>query len=93
MGRSTTQVLNPVTYLVYIGPTIKSAAQHNTILSGTREEIEKRLAPAIEKYPPIAQLLITGEELAAARKMIKQPGNRLFEENKRLLKMLKTNGG
>ena len=90
MGRTTASTLsNQDEYLVYIGPTIKSAAQHNTILHGTREEIEKRLAASIEKYPPIAQLLVTGEELAEARKMIKQPGNRLYEVNRRLIGLLK----
>ncbi|MBQ7487125.1 MAG: hypothetical protein IJT77_06505 [Clostridia bacterium] len=82
-----------VDYYVYIGPTIRSAVQQNAIITGSREVVIKKLAGAIEKYPPIAQLLVSGEELAEARKQIKQPGNRLYEVYKRLIGLLKTNGG
>ena len=92
MGRATAQVLSPG-YYVYIGPTIRSFCQHNSIYTGSREDVEKLLARAIEKYPPIAQLLVSGDELAEARQMIKQPGNRIFEQNKRLIRLLTTNGG
>lgn len=89
MGRS--QFTDPVT--VYIGPTIRSAIQRNAIFMGTREEAKRKLARAIEKYPPIASLLIPSEELAEARKMIIQPGNLLYENNRHLIGLLKTNGG
>lgn len=87
MGRTAAQVLNP--YYVYIGPTIRSYIQRNTIIPGTREEVEKKLARAIEKYPPIAQLLVTGDELAEARQLTKQPGNRLYEVYRRFVNGLK----
>lgn len=85
MGRTSPQVLN----WVYIGPTIRSHIQHNTILTGTREEVEKKLKTAIEKYPAIAQLLVSSDQLAEARKLIKQPGNRLYEVYRRFLSGLK----
>ncbi|MBP5295485.1 MAG: hypothetical protein J6Y95_07200 [Lachnospiraceae bacterium] len=86
MGRTATHDLkSQVENWVYIGPTIRSAIQHNTILTGTREEVEKKLAYAIEKYPPIAQLLISSDELARARQLIKQPGNRLYEVYRRFV--------
>ena len=86
MGRTATHDLkSQVENWVYIGPTIRSAIQHNTILIGTREEVEKKLAYAIEKYPPIAQLLISSDELARARQLIKQPGNRLYEVYRRFV--------
>ena len=85
MGRATARNLT----WVYIGPTIRSHIQRNTILTGTREEVLKKLAVAIEKYPPIASLLVSSEELAEARKMIKQPGNRLYEVYRRFLNGLK----
>lgn len=86
MGRTATYDLkSKVENWVYIGPTIRSAIQHNTILTGTREEVEKKLAYAIEKYPPIAQLLISSDELARARQLIKQPGNRLYEVYRRFV--------
>ena len=95
MGRTASQDLkNKVENWVYIGPTIRSAIQHNTIVTGTREEVEKKLAYAIEKYPPIAQLLISSDELARARQLIKQPGNRLYEVYRRLIAGFKNvNGG
>ncbi len=94
MGRKTAPDLSDqATYYVYIGPTVKSAAQHNTIIPGTREEVEKKLAAALEKYPPIAQLLVSGNELAEARKQIKQPGNRLYEVYRRFILELNKNGG
>ena len=86
MGRATAQDLTKqVKNWVYIGPTIRSAIQHNTILTGTREEVMQKLARAIEKYPPIAQLLVSSEELAEARILVRQPGNRLYEVYRRFV--------
>jgi len=93
MGRTAAQDLKEVKNWVYIGPTIRSAIQHNTILTGTREEVETKLARAIEKYPPIAQLLISSEELARARQLVKQPGNRLYEVYRRFIAGFKNEGG
>lgn len=87
--RSSTDMTKDVENWVYIGPTIRSAIQQNTILTGTREEVLKRLERAIEQYPPIAHLLISAEELAEARKLIKQPGNRLYEVYRRFINGLK----
>ncbi len=89
MGKKNETDLNKVKTWVYIGPTIRSAIQQNTILTGTREEVMKKLESAIEKYPLIAQLLISAEELAEARKQIKQPGNRLYEVYRRFIHGLK----
>jgi len=93
MGRTKSDEAVKPGYFVYIGPTIKSAIQRNTIVMGNREEVEKKLKYAIEKYPPIAQLLISGNELTEARKMIRQPGNRLYEVYGRLIRLLNKNGG
>ena len=90
MGRTKSDEAVKPGYFVYIGPTIKSAIQRNTIVTGSREEVEKKLKYAIEKYPPIAQLLISGNE---PRKMIRQPGNRLYEVYGRLIRLLNKNGG
>lgn len=72
-------------YYVYIGPTIWSAIQRNSIFVGSFSEVTQKLAMAIEKYPPIAQLLVSGDELSEARRMIKQPGNRLYEVYRRFI--------
>ena len=90
MGKKPANDLTEVeTTWVYIGPTIRSAIQQNTILTGTREEVLKKLEYAIEKYPPIAHLLIGSHVLAEARKLIKQPGNRLYEVYRRFINGLK----
>ena len=93
MGRTKPDEALKPGYFVYIGPTIKSAIQRNTIVTGTREEVEKKLKYAIDKYPPIAQLLVSGNELTEARKMIRQPGNRLYEVCRRLVGLLNKIGG
>ena len=53
----------------------------------------KKLAGAIEKYPLMAQLLVSGDELAEARKQIKQPGTRLYNVYRRFVNGLTKNGG
>ena len=94
MGRTTPPVLRDQnTYYVYIGPTIKSAAQHNSIIPGTRDEVLKKLESAIEKYPLMKQLLVSGEELAEARNQIRQPGTRLHDVYRRLVTGLTKQGG
>lgn len=86
MGRTAAHDLTKqVENWVYIGPTIRSFVQHNTILTGTREEVLKKLDRAIEKYPPIAQLLISSDKLAEARILVRQPGNRLYEVYRRFV--------
>ena len=85
MGRTAPQVKT----WVYIGPTIRSAIQHNTIFTGSREEVLGKLKYATDRYPLIAQLLVSSEELSEARKLIKQPGNRLYETYRRFLNGLK----
>ena len=89
MGRTATPGLMEAEVWVYIGPTIRSAIQYGSIRTGTREEVLKLLESAIEKYPLIAQLLISSDELAEARKLIKQPGNRLYEVYRRFIRELK----
>lgn len=85
MGRTAAQDLSKVKTWVYIGPTIRNYIQHNTILTGTREDVVKKLDRAIEKYPPIAQLLISSDQLAEARILVRQPGNRLYEVYRRFV--------
>lgn len=89
MGKKAESDLKEVKTWVYIGPTIRSAIQQNTILTGTREEVLQKLEYATEQYPQIASLLISAEELAEARKMIKQPGNRMYEAYRRFVNGLK----
>ena len=53
------------------------------------ETVKRQLAPAIEKYPRIAALISTGDELAENRVRIKNKGNYLFEEYRKFIAELK----
>ena len=77
------------TFYAYIGPTIRGVIQRNSLYTGTRAEVEARLAMQIEKYPSIKALLVGGSTLAADREKINQPGNRLYEANRRFVAELK----
>lgn len=72
-------------FCVYLGPTIRGVVQQGTIYEGSMETVKRQLAPAIEKYPRIAALISTGDELAENRVRIKNKGNYLYEENRRFV--------
>lgn len=56
---------------VYIGPNIPgSALRHNTVIAGTRAEIEREFAAEIERAPQIKRLMVPAEKLAEARKAV-----------------------
>ncbi len=55
---------------VYVGPSIRGVIQTCTIYFGTEDEVLKKLAFAIEKYPKIKKLLVEGKDVANTRKLI-----------------------
>lgn len=62
--------------LVYIGPSLpKAMLKSNRIFEGTREEIKKELAAAIEKFPLVEKLLVPVAELAEKKDKVKTAGN------------------
>jgi len=69
-------------FCAYLGPTIRGVVQNGTIYEGTLESVLLLLAPQIEKYPRIAKLVISGDDLPEARQKIKTKGNYLYEENR-----------
>lgn len=75
----------PCGFCVYLGPSIRGIVQHGTIYEGSLEDVKRQLAYAIEKYPRIAALISTGDELAENRVRIKNKGNYLYEENRRFV--------
>ncbi len=79
----------PCTFCAYIGPSIRGVVQNGTIYSGTKEEILEFLAPAIEKYPRIADLVISGDELPQSRIMIRTKGNYLYETRRKFIAELR----
>lgn len=67
----------PVSYCVYIGPSIRGIIQSGTIYEGTREETEKKLQGEIEKYPLIKKLISTDKTLVQDRIKVRRAGNLL----------------
>lgn len=70
---------DPGGFCVYIGPNIHGVIQTGTIFSGSRQETEAFLAPAIKKYPLIAKLLSPEKTFAEDRIKVKTAGNLLNE--------------
>ncbi len=70
---------------VYIGPSIRGVIQNGSIYRGSKSEVLKKLAPAVEKYPKIANLVIKDADLADAREKITKGGNSLSVSYKALL--------
>ena len=70
----------------YIGPNLKNLLQTGTVFIGTREEALAKAAEAIEKYPLVKRLIVTGEALNKARLDVKKPGNILYDRYQKLVK-------
>lgn len=72
-------------FYVYLGPSIRGVIQKGTIYPGSRQDVIGVLDSAIQKYPRIRNLLVSGETLVTDRIQIKTPGTRLFTEYKKLV--------
>lgn len=71
-------------FSVYLGPSIRGVIQSGTIFPGPREKAVAALPAAVEKYPLIPALIVTGETLAEDRVKVKTPGNLLYVNYNRL---------
>lgn len=71
-------------FFIYLGPSIRGVIQKATLYEGTRPEVEALLAFAIEKYPRIKSLLVSGDTLPYDRVKVNTPGNFLYEEYRKL---------
>lgn len=71
-------------FCCYIGPTIVGVIQNGTILPGTKQEAAASLSGAVEKYPLIASLIVSGDTLAEDRIKVKTPGNLLYVNYRKL---------
>lgn len=67
----------PVSYCVYIGPSIRGVIQSGTIYEGTKEETEIRLREEIERFPLIKKLISTDKTFVRDRIKVKEAGNLL----------------
>lgn len=72
-------------FYCYIGPSITGLIQHGTIYRGTRKKAMAAAAAAIEKYPLIKTLIVSGDKLPEARLKVKKPGNALYKNYQRIL--------
>ena len=72
-------------YCVYLGPSVLGALQTGTIYRGTKADVLKTLAPAMERYPLAASLIVTGDALPVARIKVKTPGNLLYVNYRKML--------
>lgn len=78
-------------YCVYIGPSIRGVIQYGSIHAGKLDEVLKDIKPAIDKYPLIAGLVVTGERLSVSRIQVKTPGNAIYETYRKLSKVIALN--
>ncbi len=71
-------------FCIYIGPNLKGLLQTGTIFRGSREDAYLKAAAAIEKYPLVKSLIVTGDRLPKARLEVKTPGTALYAKYKKL---------
>ena len=71
-------------FYCYIGPSIVGLIQHGTVYRGTRRAALAAAAAAIEKYPLIKTLIVSGDALPEARLKVKKPGNALYKNYQRV---------
>lgn len=65
-------------FFCYIGPNFPGLILHGAVFLGSREDALKAAAPAIEKVPQVKNLIVSAEELPAARLKVKTPGTSLY---------------
>lgn len=71
-------------FCVYLGPSIQGVIQSGTIFPGMMEAALSAIKPAVERYPLIASLVVTGRTLSEDRIKVNTPGNLLNAYYKRL---------
>lgn len=65
-------------FYCYIGPNIPGLIQSGQIYMGTREAALLAASAAIERFPLVKTLLVSGTALPEARLKVKKPGNALY---------------
>lgn len=83
---------NPATtagFCVYIGPTVVGVIQNGSVLRGNKQEALRTVADAVDKYPLIASLIVSGDTLAVDRIKVKTPGNLLYVHYHKMLAGIK----
>ena len=80
-------------FCVYLGPSMYGSLVRGTIFSESRRVVLKKLKTVIEKYPPVADLIVSGKSLPESRIKIRTQGSLLQINFSRLAMALKKQGG
>lgn len=80
----------PSGFYIYIGPTIKGLIRNGTIYRGDRAHALAEAKEAIQKYPLIKTLIVSGDYLPVARLKIKTSGNALHANYVKLTEQVKS---
>ena len=80
----------PSGFYIYLGPTIKGLIRNTDMYRGNRANALKEAQPAIQKYPLIKTLIVSGDYLPTARLKIKTPGNALHANYTKLAGQVKS---
>lgn len=75
-------------FCAYIGPSVVGVIQTGKIYGAPRSEVlaSPDLADALQRFPQIRRLIVSGDDLATARVRVKTPGNLLHESARQILK-------
>ena len=71
-------------FYIYIGPNLKKLIQTGTVYRGTRRNALNKAAEAIKAHPLVKTLIVSGDALPMARRMLKEPGNALYANYRKL---------
>jgi len=72
-----------------LGPSIQGIIYGGTIYKNDKATTLDELAPAVEKYPLIASLIVPGVELPKSRLDVKQAGSLLYANYSKLAGIIK----
>lgn len=79
-------------FCAYIGPSIVGVIQTGKIFAAPRSEVlaSPDLADALQRFPQIRRLIVSGDVLAISRVQVKTPGNLLYDSARQILKNKKS---
>ena len=75
-------------FCAYIGPSVVGVIQTGKIFAAPRSEVlaSPDLADALKRFPQVRRLIVSGDDLAASRVLVKTPGNLLYESARQIVK-------
>ena len=76
--------VNTSGFYMYLGPNLKGLFQTSKVFRGDRENALRIAAAAIEKYPLVKSLIVSGDALPDVRLKVKTPGNVLYANYQKL---------